>query len=548
MVGDMRCRVAVMLAGTALLVAACGPTGRTSGTVADIETAAVVARIAPHCTDLERPDLGAGTVCFDSGFRIRTDDFSFPNWGRSASADANISVQTLVDLFGRGAVCMPAGSDGECIPRPTTQQILTEWNTALSGGRCEGMAAMAVRFRMGLDSPSDFSTGASTVAELSRSAGRLDSWIAYWWATQFIKETADAAEGSRTRSPIELVEEIVLGLSDERVGHTLGLYHGSGGHTVVPFAVTRRGSDFVVHVYDNNHPRERREIVVDPSTNRWTYVDAMPGETWSGGTGTFELTRMSSREGPFTCPFCTVPDDGAPATVTVASRDAAAPGYVLVRSDAGTVSSAPDGISNGIPGATATPTKGAGASITLGIPANVGTFTVSVRRGRSAVPAGDVVVTVRRPGHPTVQVSGNLAAKPVDDDRDDAVLRITPKDTTVVAPAADVARVSFTAGSDIVRRRLRAGETMIVDRPASNSIEIALKGAGRRETGRVLLPLRDLRSSTEIEVTDDAGAVVLVDSVVMPVTVSTPAAVNFVPRTRPVTTTVADSIVISDPD
>ena len=548
MVGGMRCRVAAVLVGAVTMLVACGTRGVTEPTVTTVVRSDVVARILRHCTDLESPDLGEGTVCFDNGFRLRTDDFSFANWGRSARADANVSVQTLIDLFGHGAVCMPDGQVGECTPRPAARQVLVEWNTALAGGRCEGMAALAVRFKMGLDHPSDFAPGAATVAELSRSDGRLESWIAYWWATQFINEIAGHAEKSRSLSPLEIVERLVLGLADRKVGYTLGLYHGTGGHSVVPYAVTRRGRTFVVHVYDNNHPNERREIAVDPDTDRWTYVDAHPGETWSGGTGTFELTRMSARQGPFTCPFCAVPEDGSPTIVTVASRDASAPGHVLVRSDAGRIESTPDGVTSTIEGATVSPVKGDGASLTVSVPASVGSFTVSVRRARSAVPAGDVVVTVRRPGHAGVQVSGDLARVGVDDPDDDPLLRIEARSTTIVAPTSGRVGVSVETGNDIVQRRLRPGETMIVSRPSPDGIEVALKGAGRIEEARVVVPVRTVGTSNDIEVADDGDAVVLAGSVVTPVTVGTRARVNFVPRSEPTTTTVSNSIVVSEPD
>ena len=539
------------MSGVVLLVAACGSADRPDPSTQTIDRSAVVARIMSHCTDLPSPGLGAGTLCIDNGFRLRTDDFSFANWGRSVEADANVTVQNLIDMFGPDHVCAPGGTTGECIPRPGTLQQLEEWNTALSGGRCEGMAALAVRFRLGQDDPSQFSTGAATVAELSRNDGRLGSWIAYWWATQFLEQVADRAAESRLHSPVELLDELVQGLADGKVGYTLGLYHGAGGHSVVPFAVTRRASVFVVHVYDNNHPRERREIVVDPATDRWTYTDANPDETWSGGTGTFELTLMSSREGPFTCPFCTVPRKGSPTIVTIASRDADAPGYVLLRSGHGSVESSPDGISNTIDGAIASPAKGAGATITISIPQSVGGFSVALRRGNGAVPAGDVVVTVRRPGHAATQVSGNLADLVVGDTADDAVLRVGADDTTVTAPRSAVARVSIDAGSNIVRRRLRAGETIVLDRTGTTGIEIALKGGGRATTGRATVPVHAGAVTSQIDIVDDGGAVVLTESAVVPLTVRAPADINYVPRRRAATTTTippVNSIVVSEPD
>ena len=99
-----------------------------------LSTAALVSQITSHCTDLDAPELGDGKMCIDNGFRIKADDFSFSNWGRSTEADANVTIQTLVDLFGHSAVCVD-GPSTECVMRPTTVQKLEEWNNALAGGR-----------------------------------------------------------------------------------------------------------------------------------------------------------------------------------------------------------------------------------------------------------------------------------------------------------------------------------------------------------------------------------------------------------------------------
>jgi hypothetical protein len=94
---------------------------------------------------LDAPELGEGKMCVDNGFRIKADDFSFSNWGRSTEADANVTIQTLIDLFGHSAVCVD-GPSSECTIRPTTTQKLEEWNNALAGGRCEGLATLSTRF------------------------------------------------------------------------------------------------------------------------------------------------------------------------------------------------------------------------------------------------------------------------------------------------------------------------------------------------------------------------------------------------------------------
>lgn len=524
------------------------------------DTDEVVARIDAYCTDLEAAELGGGTLCIDNGFRVDADDFTFANWGRSVEADANVTIQTLVDLFGRSNVCAP-GPDDECVLRPTTIQKLEEWNTALSGGRCEGLAALSARFHMRLDHPSMFRAGATSVADLERGDGSLNEAIVYWWTTQFIPEVADRAAASRGKSPLQLVEELIVGLANS-TGHTIGLYFGSTGHAVTPFAVTRRDDDFVVHVYDNNHPGERREIIVDSRSNEWTYRGAarrLDGTAvdWAGGTGTFELTPMSARKGPFTCPFCTTERFDAPTVVTLASRDPDAPGYLSLSSRQGSIVASADSVVNSIPGATYTVSKGrTGGLVTVTLPTAVGDFDLSVTRNSGQVPAADVVVTVQRAGFGLVQVSGDVTVAGGAASAPGPVLRARTDDITVRAPDARVARVSVAAGDTITRRTLAAGETLVVSRATSDTIEVSLKGSNGFDHGRVPVGLGSDDRTREVTLTLNAdGAITADTSRIAPVPITPSASVNFVPgaarvpaTTAPPPATTVPSIEVSEPD
>lgn len=457
--------------------------------------AALLALVESHCTDLAAPGLGAGTLCVDNGFRPEKDDFSFANWGRSARADANVTVQTLVDLFGRAAVCAP-GPETECILRPATVQRLEEWNNALAGGRCEGFAALSTRFHLGMEHPSDYRSGAAEVTDLRRDDSQLDAALAYWWATQFLPEVVDRAAQSRARSPLALVDEIIVGLAGG-LGLTVGLYDEGTGHSVAPFAVTRRDGDFVVHIYDNNHPGERREIFVDPATDTWSYPRAVRGADaswidWSGGTGTFEVTPMSARRGPFRCDFCTALGAGADTEVSVASREPGSSGRLRITSPAGTFEVTPTGVSNTIAGATWRSVKGGVANLVVSVPAAAGDLDIAVLRDLDGVPSGDVVVGVRRPGNPDLQVQGDLAAP----DGDVApVIMVRSDGTTVTAPPRAVARVSIASATGLSRTTVAAGGELIVRTLSPESIEVSLKGVGAarlvddpRTVERVLAP------------------------------------------------------------
>jgi hypothetical protein len=542
-----------------LIAASCSSRTQSSQPTTD---PAVVERIIANCTNLNAPELGEGKLCIDNGFRIKDDDFAFTNWGRSLQADANVTVQTLVDLFGRSTVCT-TGPENECVLRPATLQKLEEWNTALSGGRCEGLAALSTRFFMNLDHPSMFRSDASTVADLQRGDGSLDAALVYWWATQFLPEVADRAAASRQRSPLELVDDVIVGLANS-VGYTVGMYFGTSGHSVTPFAVTQRGTQFVIHVYDNNFPGERREILIDATTNTWAYPNAttrIDGKkiNWEGATGTLELTPMSARKGPFRCSFCTTTSSTSPTVITLASRDTDAAGYLYITSRKGIIEATPTELTNTINGATYVIGKGAtGGLATVTLPADLGDFDVEVRRLSQEVPAADVVVGIQRSGDGVVQVSGDLAHTVISSARTSTSLLAVRDDAiTVRAPRQNVARVSIAAGSALSRRTLAAGEYMNVSRITENSIEVSVKGSNGQDFGRVPISVDPDARTREIDIiVDQRGKLAPTNSLLAPVRIATPSIINFTPRAiapqlptpSSSTSTTIPSIEVSEPD
>lgn len=448
----------------------------------------ILARLDAWCDGPETPGLGGGTLCIDNGFRLNRDDFSFPNWGRSSGADGNVTVQTLVDLFGSDAVCSDV-SPGSCTPRPAAMQMAEEWNNALSGGRCEGMAAMSVLFHLGLDEPGTWGEDAVDTADLEADDPVLQSGLVYWWATQFTPEVASRAAASRSRAPLALVEELVRALADDS-GMTLGLYAEGAGHAVVPFAVTRRDDSFVVHVADNNAPGERREVLVDRN-GTWSYPRAARNgdgswREWGGGLGTFELTPVSARRGPFTCPRCgdaPSTDDGATTVVTLASRDPLAPGRLLVATDEGTVTPGADG-PVGIEGARVLTTKGGESMVEVEVPAGAGDVRVSVLPVDGRRVPGDVVLTVRRAGGPSVLLAGDLVREP-----DDAGPAVVLSDDRIVVSAPDdaPARVSIADGTRLVRTDLPGSHSLVVTGGRDEELVVDVIDAEGRPVGRSAL-------------------------------------------------------------
>ena len=521
-------------------------------------TAALVSQIASHCTDLDAPELGEGKMCIDNGFRINADDFSFSNWGRSTEADANVTIQTLIDLFGHSAVCID-GPSSECVMRPQTVQKLEEWNNALAGGRCEGLATLSTRFLLKLDDPTTFKPDATRVADLQRGNQLLDSAIVYWWATQFLTEVSDRAATSRTKSPLQLVDDLIQGLANG-VGYTVGLYFGSSGHAVTPFAVTYRGNDFIIHVYDNNFPGARKEIVVNGTTNAWTYsaARAQPDGSsvdWTGATGTLELTPMSSRKGPFECVFCSTSPTVTDTVLTIASRDSAAAGYTFITTrDGQRIEASPDSVINTITGSTYDISKGLGGGlVTIHIPNTVTDFDVEVRRGSSVIPAADVVVAIQRPQAANIQISGDLAHTVVGSSSASTTLIAVRSDSTSVsAPSENSARLSIASGSQLSRTELPRGHTLLIRQIEDNAIEVAIKGENGSEISTTSLSALGDNPATEVTLAiNELGAIVATTSEVEPVPVRVPSAINFTPGKKkpvsPTTTSDPASIEIALP-
>ncbi|MEI7624425.1 MAG: Ig-like domain-containing protein, partial [Actinomycetes bacterium] len=257
--------------------------------------------------DAAAADLGDGQVCADSGFRPSLNDFAFPNWGGVDAGEEDVSASTLIALYGANQVCATGSTAADCVLTPVAEESLNQLTTSLGGGRCEGLAVLSMRYNVGVDDPSSVESSASLTHDLVRPQATLDSQIIKWWATQFAPEVLAKATESRKKDPAKLTAELAKGLANGN-GYTIGICGEGLGHAVTPFAVTRREKQYVIHIYDNNYPGERREIIVDRSTRSWSYDGATENPdgtagTWSGSTGTFEITPMDARVPPFMSPF-----------------------------------------------------------------------------------------------------------------------------------------------------------------------------------------------------------------------------------------------------
>ena len=473
---DMRRGWALAIA-VSMVVGACGGEPVRTDSSADTD-ASLASSLVSHCTDVVSVDLGEGTLCVDSGFRPDVDQFSFANWGRSPQADMNVTVQTLIDLFGHSSVCMP-GPESECVLRPRTVQQLDDWNTALGGGRCEGMATLSQRMFLRLETASEYSSRALAAADLGRANQKLAKSIVYWWATQFVPEVTRIAAQSRTKTPLELVDDLIRGLANG-VGHTIGMYFAGTGHSVTPFAVTRRGADFVVHVYDNNSPGVRREIVISSGTNTWSYANGNSGEessaVWTGGAGTLELTPMAARQGPFTCPFCadSGPEEGTVVTITN-QADAPTNWTMIDAGEDGVIEQTADGWRVTIEGARVEAGKaGLTTTVTVTLPSTIAVASLELRH--TAPQETESVVTVRRAGMADVQVRNARSTALIGAARiTRPVLRLTESGVLVTAHSGDTI-VSLAGATNLATVTVQKSDELTVTRIDTDTVEIYYAG------------------------------------------------------------------------
>lgn len=255
---------------------------------------AVTAGGTADCADLDVDG------CIDTGFDTTRDGPMFEN----AAVSGTLSAAALMALFGPESVCASVSEKG-CVLFPAAAQWARQVNEAMAGGRSEGISVLAQRIFDDEVSVEELDPEATTTAQLAMSNPVVTGAIETWWATQFLTPVRDAAAASRLYSPSSIVQELSAGLLAGS-GYTLALTTAEGAHSVLPFAVHRRGESYSVSVYDSDYPGIAQEVLVDPEVETWSYspASAMTGaQARAGGIGTIELTPMSVRALPASAPF-----------------------------------------------------------------------------------------------------------------------------------------------------------------------------------------------------------------------------------------------------
>lgn len=294
----------VAVAVATALLGACGgsaaPDEADAGTeqavASDDSVEAVVTTAAPVGSS-------AGAPTFD----IRTDGFSFENYGNDAGA-VNLTSADVVRMF--GDVACAGGTGAGCVLSPPAQAWMDQMNETMNGGHCEGMAVLSLLMDAGKVDPNLF--GGPTAASLTLTDNEaLQREIAFWFATQAVSPTADSAVRS---TPIEIVARLKAWFAGDTSsgGYTLGIYKRdmSDGHAITPIGVEETGDGTAdILVYDNNYPGEVRRVGVDMQAGTWQYNGATnPNEERAlydgdADTANLELTPLAVRLSPQAAPF-----------------------------------------------------------------------------------------------------------------------------------------------------------------------------------------------------------------------------------------------------
>lgn len=315
--------------------------------------------------------VNAADVVSDSGFNVKTDGFAFENY-TSAPDIVNLTSNDMRRLFGDKACIRITNND--CTVTPPVLQWMNDVNAAMDNGHCEGMAVTSLHLYHRLLQPSTF--GGTQADKLSLTANqRLQSEIAYWWATQRTMPTYTNVVHAKPSQLIKLLADSLRQGPNATVFYTVGIYMRdmSGGHAVTPVSITDLGNNLVgLNIYDNNYPQELRTITVDLTSEKWSYAASDdpndPSALYEGDaeSHSLEITPSQPRLEVQNCNFCDTTTQSAPKgnrTFMIASTGAA-----VTQPAATTVFVTPDGkrlgyvdgvLINEITGASVTVFKGA---------------------------------------------------------------------------------------------------------------------------------------------------------------------------------------------
>ena len=210
------------------------------------------------------------------------------------------------DLDANGKPTKPTAKN--CVLTAQAAYMQRSIDDMTRGGHCFGMATLAQRMYMGLESPATFKGGQHAVG--IDFAAPVQEEITRWWATQIF------ADGPSPQTPNQLLQTLIADFRAGKTSNVLALffpYKGkTAGHAITPYAVYDRGGGlFDIAVYDNNYPSRPRAVHVNTNTNTMEYLVGIrpkAGTIMANGSATnvaFFLQPISEVAGKLPCTFCT---------------------------------------------------------------------------------------------------------------------------------------------------------------------------------------------------------------------------------------------------
>ena len=446
-----------------------------------------------------------GGECADLGF-VATDTFGFENWGGNKYDNDEFGVGEMVALYGVEQVCSEY-TDDSCVMNPGATQRMTELDAMLRSGRCEGMAVMANRFKLGLNSTGDFRPEAEVAAALRPADPFLVDLISYWWATQFNEETLNTTAKFRALTPSQLAKEIAAGL-EANAGYTMGIYFEGSGHALLPVAVrlVDEGT-FEIDVYDSNTPATINKVLIDVDSETWSYeFGAVNGDqdakVWSGTTGSMDITPMSAREGQSVCESCAdasgTARSSAPIRVNALPKGASTMS-LTIETESGDVVVTPTDVTSTLEGAVVQQSRdGLNQGVTILLPPSTSgiRFTTSTSGGDGDDAGG--LLSVTRPGSSPVQ----LELSPTTATGDAADTSMTLDD------AGDGLSVVAGNGVDVETTLATGNQSIVVSVTDNQELEMLRTAGGTASNEGIRVVVSDEGRTvlaTDVEVNDSAS-------------------------------------------
>ncbi len=288
-----------------------------------------VGAYGPHTTLIE--DKGTLVAVYKNtkgeAWDINTESYKFQNFTKIPNiikSEDQLGSSDVFQMFGP-QVCEYQLGDLCALTAPA-EAWRKKTAEKLIGGHCDGLAATSLRLFNAqpwtfYSTPASFQSGASNTVNLNLTSN-VANYIARYFQTQFYVWDSHFAG-----SPNEIVQRLTQDFNKSpSVGYTLSIFQSKSlnpsgndwtlGHSIVAYGIeTVSATETRILVYDNNFPKGRQFIAVNPQANTWRYkTSATPGDSASDyvGNATSENLRMvplSARDTPagqyFPCPFCT---------------------------------------------------------------------------------------------------------------------------------------------------------------------------------------------------------------------------------------------------